>query len=67
MANKKMPVLCSECPGWVCYSEKTLPSEVINYMSEVKSPQQILGQMIKKKYGFNTKVVSLMPCYDKKL
>lgn len=36
-------------------------------MSEVKSPQQIMGQMLRKKYGAKCKVVSIMPCYDKKL
>lgn len=65
--SKQTPVLCSECPGWVCYSEKTLTSAVTELMSEVKSPQQIMGQMLRKKYGAKCKVVSIMPCYDKKL
>ena len=37
----------SQCPGWVCYAEKTHP-ELIPYMSTTKSPQQILGVLIKK-------------------
>jgi iron only hydrogenase large subunit-like protein len=42
------PVLCSECPGWVCYAEKVVGELAIPYMSEVKSPQQIQGRFIKK-------------------
>lgn len=33
---RSLPVLCSECPGWVCYVEKTSP-EAIPYLSNVKS------------------------------
>lgn len=31
-------VLCSECPGWVCYAEKTIGDVIIPHMSVVKSP-----------------------------
>lgn len=24
-----VPLLCSECPGWVCYAEKTLDASII--------------------------------------
>lgn len=33
-----IPLLCSECPGWVCYAEKTLDASIIDNMSKVKSP-----------------------------
>lgn len=36
-------------------------------MSKVKSPQQILGRLIKKIYGKDSYIVSVAPCYDKKL
>ena len=42
-----LPMFVSQCPGWVCYAEKTHP-ELIPYMSTTKSPQQILGVLIKK-------------------
>jgi iron only hydrogenase large subunit-like protein len=32
-------VLCSECPGWVCYAEKTIGEVIVPHMSVVKSPQ----------------------------
>lgn len=41
-----LPILCSACPGWVCYAEKTVP-EALPYMSSVKSPQQMLGALVK--------------------
>jgi len=34
----KLPILTSECPGWVCYAEKTVGDEAIPFMSKVKSP-----------------------------
>ena len=36
-------------------------------MSQVKSPQQIMANLIKQKYGKDSKVISIMPCFDKKL
>ena len=33
-----LPILTSECPGWVCYSEKTLGHDLFPFMSQVKSP-----------------------------
>lgn len=32
-----LPILASECPGWVCYAEKTVGQAVIPFMSKVKS------------------------------
>ena len=36
-------------------------------MSKIKSPQQIMARLVKKKYGNNCKVITIMPCFDKKL
>ena len=73
--NSKMPILTSSCPGWICYAEKTHGSFILPYISSVKSPQQIMGSLIKdhlcKKILDTTpdKIyhVCIMPCYDKKL
>jgi len=67
-----LPILTSECPGWVCYAEKTVGDEAIPFMSKVKSPQQLCGKMVKTHYILNgglqnVKMVTVMPCYDKKL
>ena len=63
-----LPILTSECPGWVCYAEKTVGDDAFPFMSRVKSPQQICGKILKStQMGQNVKFVTIMPCYDKKL
>jgi iron only hydrogenase large subunit-like protein len=41
------PMLASACPGWVCYAEKTHGDFVLPYISTTKSPQQIMGTIVK--------------------
>jgi len=72
--SKQKPLICSACPGWVVYAEKTHGELVSEYLSKIKSPQQILGRKIKKYFSttknFATQKVyhfSVMPCFDKKL
>lgn len=69
----KGPLLSSICPGWVLYAEKTHP-EVLLRISEVKSPQQITGCLLKTLASAQLGVhrskiyhLSIMPCFDKKL
>lgn len=71
-----LPVLCSYCPGWICYAEKTLGSSVISHLSSVKSPQQIMGTLVKHHLTPTLPEslrshpifhLSIMPCFDKKL
>mmetsp|Transcript_21642 Transcript_21642/g.47546 ORF Transcript_21642/g.47546 Transcript_21642/m.47546 type:complete len:498 (-) Transcript_21642:300-1793(-) len=69
-----LPVLASSCPGWVCYAEKTHGTYVLPYISTVKSPQAIMGTVVKRhlaaKWGVPPEKiyhVSVMPCADKKL
>jgi len=65
--SQNLPVLCSECPGFVCYVEKK-QAELVPMLSIVKSPQQILGRTLK--LSSKDKPVyhlAIMPCYDKKL
>jgi len=74
--NQHLPLLTSSCPGWVCYAEKNC-AEALPYMSTSKSPQHILGRLLKGsnisktltgiKKGAPVYHVTLMPCYDKKL
>nr|CAG4650122.1 EOG090X05AC [Sida crystallina] len=73
--NKKaVPVLASACPGWVCYAEKTHGDWILPYVSQIKSPQQIAGTLIKDVLPAKIKSVpariahiTVMPCFDKKL
>lgn len=66
-------VLSSICPGWTLYAEKTHP-EILDYLSSVRSPQQITGNLAKRLISTELQIspeqiyhVSLMPCFDKKL
>ncbi|KAK0387587.1 hypothetical protein NLU13_3833 [Sarocladium strictum] len=67
------PILASSCPGWVCYAEKTHPY-VLPHLSKVKSPQALLGTMLKTTLSRRLNIpperiwhLSIMPCFDKKL
>lgn len=68
-----LPMLASSCPGWICYAEKTHGSYILPYISTTKSPQQIIGCLVKERLaethanGRPVYHVSVMPCYDKKL
>jgi len=46
MTKARLPMLASACPGWICYAEKT-HGFVLPYISEIKSPQQIMGLLVK--------------------
>ena len=60
-------------PGWVCYAKKQSPG-VLPHISNVKSPQQVMGTIVKRRVaaalGLDPAAVfhvAVMPCYDKKL
>jgi len=70
--NENLPILTSCCPGWVKFLEHQFP-ELIYMPSSAKSPQQMMGAVLKsyyaKKIGVEPKdliVVSVMPCLSKK-
>lgn len=46
-AKSNLPMIISHCPGWICYSEKSLNSSVIPLLSKVRSAQQLQGILIK--------------------
>lgn len=67
------PLLSSICPGFVLYVEKTKP-EILPYLLNVKSPQQITGTLLKELISQQMNItkgniyhLSIMPCFDKKL
>lgn len=49
-AKDQLPMLAGACPGWVCYAEKAHP-EMLPFMSRTKSPQQIMGSLVKHWMG----------------
>ncbi|XP_060080751.1 cytosolic Fe-S cluster assembly factor narfl-like [Ylistrum balloti] len=69
-----LPMLASACPGWICYAEKTHGTYILPYISTTKSPQQVMGSLVKDYLAGQLGVqpnnifhVTVMPCYDKKL
>jgi iron-only hydrogenase group A len=69
---KHLPLITSCCPAWVDYMEKYYSDMVPNF-STAKSPQQMMGAMIKTYWAGQAAVdpskiysVSVMPCTAKK-
>ena len=67
-----LPLITSCCPAWVDYLEKYYGDMIPNF-STAKSPQQMMGAMIKTYYAQQAKIdpakvysVSVMPCTAKK-
>lgn len=72
--SKPLPFLTSNCPGWICYAEKTQTTKLLQHISTIKSPQQIIANLLKTFLATNFNIsardiyhVSVAPCYDKKL
>ncbi|GAB6156961.1 [FeFe] hydrogenase, group A [Desulfotomaculum varum] len=70
--NKPLPQFTSCSPGWVKFCEHFYP-DLLPHMSTCKSPQQMLGAVIKSYYAQKKGIdpakiftVSVMPCTAKK-
>lgn len=70
--NGPLPMITSCSPGWVSFCEFNFP-EMLPHLSSCKSPQSILGALVKSEYaqknGIDPKdvfMVSIMPCTAKK-
>lgn len=70
--NGPLPLLTSCSPGWIKYVEQFYP-EFIENLSTCKSPQQMMGAVIKNFYAAKAGIdpasiytVSIMPCTAKK-
>ena len=68
----KLPMFTSCCPAWIDFMEQNYP-DMLDNLSSCKSPQQMLGAVIKsfyaEKQGLKPEdiyVVSVMPCTAKK-
>ena len=66
------PLFTSCCPGWVRYVGSHFP-DTASHLSTAKSPQQMLGAMIKSYFAEQNNIdprsiysVSIMPCVAKK-
>ncbi|XP_056258227.1 cytosolic Fe-S cluster assembly factor narfl [Seriola aureovittata] len=72
--SKALPMLTSACPGWICYAEKTHGEFILPYISTTRSPQQMMGSLVKGYFADQQGLsphqiyhVAVMPCFDKKL
>ena len=70
--NENLPMLSSCCPGWIKHMEQSHP-DMIDNVSTSKSPQQMIGSMIKSYFAEKENIspdkifsVSIMPCTAKK-
>ncbi|MFU8786603.1 MAG: NADH-dependent [FeFe] hydrogenase, group A6 [Candidatus Izemoplasmataceae bacterium] len=68
----RLPMLTSCCPAWVKFIEHQFP-ELLDVPSSCKSPQQMVGSLIKTYYAESNNInpkdiisVSVMPCVAKK-
>ncbi len=66
------PMFTSCCPGWVKYAE-TFQHECVPHLSTCKSPQQMMGAIVKSYFAESEKIdpqtiysVAIMPCTAKK-
>ena len=64
--GENLPLFTSCCPGWINYAELNYPS-LFDNISSCKSPQQMLGALIKNYLGKdNIYHIAVMPCTAKK-
>nr|XP_006132457.1 nuclear prelamin A recognition factor [Pelodiscus sinensis] len=69
-----LPMFASACPGWIRYAERVLTSSVTPHICTAKSPQQIMGSLVKGYFARQQNLspdkifhIIVAPCYDKKL
>lgn len=69
-----LPQFTSECPGWICFVEKTQPKELLKQLSKILTPQELQGRQVKDVQIHDIDNIlpqdiyhlSIEPCYDKK-
>ncbi|CAJ1081144.1 nuclear prelamin A recognition factor [Xyrichtys novacula] len=71
--SNALPMFTSSCPGWIRYSERVLGSLVTPHICTARSPQQIMGCLVKDYFSKQQKLspekvyhVLVAPCFDKK-
>uniref|UniRef100_A0A8C4ZMX6 Nuclear prelamin A recognition factor n=1 Tax=Gadus morhua TaxID=8049 RepID=A0A8C4ZMX6_GADMO len=73
--SQALPMFTSSCPGWIRYAERVLGNLVTPHICTARSPQQIMGCLVKdyisqQQVGLSAEKVFhvvLAPCFDKKL
>lgn len=62
-----LPLVCSACPGWLTYAEKTLSESMLEHVSEVRSPQAVFARWARTTHERPLWLATVMPCHDKKI
>ncbi|XP_064780434.1 nuclear prelamin A recognition factor-like [Oncorhynchus masou masou] len=72
--NQALPMFTSSCPGWIRYAERVLGSLGTPHICTARSPQQIMGCLVKDYFTKQKKLspdklyhMVVAPCFDKKL
>uniref|UniRef100_A0A674ERF5 Nuclear prelamin A recognition factor n=1 Tax=Salmo trutta TaxID=8032 RepID=A0A674ERF5_SALTR len=72
--SQALPMFTSSCPGWIRYAERVLGSLVTPHICTARSPQQIMGCLVKDYFTKQQKLspdklyhIMVAPCFDKKL
>jgi two-component system NtrC family sensor kinase len=63
--SRSKPTITSDCPAVVNYIEHYHP-DLIEFLAPVVSPAMAIAEVVKKKYGPDTKMVFIGPCIAKK-
>jgi iron-only hydrogenase group A len=71
-SKNDLPMFSSCCPAWIKHAEQSRPS-ILQYISNCKSPQQMMGALITSHFGPEHELnddhiysVSAMPCVARK-
>lgn len=59
------PIITGDCPTIVNYIGKYHP-ELVGQIARIASPMVAMTRVIRKKYGDNTRIVFIGPCFSKK-
>ncbi|CAG02577.1 unnamed protein product, partial [Tetraodon nigroviridis] len=73
--SQALPMFTSSCPGWIRYAERVLGTLVTPHICIARSPQQIMGCLVKDFFSKQQQKLSpekiyhmlVAPCFDKKL
>ncbi|KAG8445999.1 hypothetical protein GDO86_013756 [Hymenochirus boettgeri] len=72
--ERAFPMFTSACPGWVQYVERVLGNTVTPHICTAKSPQQIMGSLVKGYFASKKNLspdkifhLTIAPCYDRKM
>uniref|UniRef100_A0A2K5L7X0 Nuclear prelamin A recognition factor n=1 Tax=Cercocebus atys TaxID=9531 RepID=A0A2K5L7X0_CERAT len=58
--ERTLPMLTSACPGWVRYAERVLGRPITAHLCTAKSPQQVMGSLVKDYFARQQEIAQIM-------